>query len=194
MIAGRIWIPRLGWALVTLAITLILGRVWCGWICPLGTTLDWIRFPGAYHRSVKVDPEWRKVKYILLLAILGMALLGNLTLLIIDPITLLTRAASTGLLPALNLAFTQLQASLYQVPVFQPVVNWLEGLLRGGIRPAKPGRGGPADQKPVSTLREFPVRSPFQNAGAERGGSEPEPSHIRVFRGQNDRCLGIEHR
>ncbi len=45
MIAGRAWIPGMAWALVTLAVTLLLGRVWCGWLCPFGTVLEWVRFP-----------------------------------------------------------------------------------------------------------------------------------------------------
>jgi polyferredoxin len=44
MIADRAWIPRLALALITLALTLLLGRAWCGWICPLGTLLEWVRF------------------------------------------------------------------------------------------------------------------------------------------------------
>src|SRR5512142_1966883 len=39
-IAERQWVATLTLALATLALTVIAGRVWCGWICPLGTTLD----------------------------------------------------------------------------------------------------------------------------------------------------------
>ena len=47
MVAARAWIPRLGLALVTVGVTLLLGRVWCGWICPMGTLVDWLRIPSA---------------------------------------------------------------------------------------------------------------------------------------------------
>ena len=136
MIAGRTWIPKMAWALITVAVTLLLGRAWCGWICPLGTVLEWVRFPGAYYRSAKISPHWRSVKYILLLVILGMALLGSLTLLVLDPITIFTRAMSTGLLPALNYGITELEAALYRVPIFQPIVSWLESALRGVVLPS----------------------------------------------------------
>src|SRR5512137_2868600 len=45
VIAGRRWVAGLALALVTLGLTLVAGRVWCGWLCPLGTTLDVIRPP-----------------------------------------------------------------------------------------------------------------------------------------------------
>jgi MauM/NapG family ferredoxin protein len=65
-----------------------------------------------------------------------MALTGSLVLLILDPITIMTRALSTGLLPALNSGITQLNTALYQVPLFQPVVSWIEGALRGTVLPS----------------------------------------------------------
>lgn len=136
MLAGRAWIPKLGWALITVVMTLLLGRMWCGWVCPLGTTLEWIRFPGAYQRSNKIAPRWRSVKYILLLATLGMSLIGSLTLLIFDPITILTRFTSTSFLPALNDGITQLEFALYKYPVFQPAINWIESNLRGVVLPS----------------------------------------------------------
>jgi len=136
MIAGRTWIPKMGWALITLGVTLLLGRVWCGWICPLGTTLEWVRFSGAYQRSSKISPRWRSVKYILLLLTLGTALLGSLTLLILDPITIITRATTTGILPALNSGITRLEFALYKFPLFQPAINWIESTLRGTVLPS----------------------------------------------------------
>lgn len=136
MLAGRAWIPKMGWALITVFATLLLGRVWCGWLCPLGTTLEWIRFPKAYQRSSKISPRWRSIKYILLLLTLGMALFGSLGLLIIDPITIITRATTTGILPALNYGVTQLEFSLYQYPIFQPAINWIESTLRGVVLPS----------------------------------------------------------
>ena len=42
MIAARQIVPAmLIGALVALAAAVVLGRAWCGWICPLGTVLDW---------------------------------------------------------------------------------------------------------------------------------------------------------
>lgn len=132
MVASRAWIPRMALALATLALTLLLGRVWCGWICPLGTLLEWVRFPA---RVQHLSPHWRSVKNILLLLILTGALLGNLSLLVLDPLALLTRTMTTAALPALNLAVTAAERTLYTVSFLRPAIDWIEHMLRGPVLP-----------------------------------------------------------
>jgi polyferredoxin len=76
---GRVlgsWIPLLVLTLTIVILTLVLGRVWCGWACPMGTILYWTRFKGAIERGVRLSDRWRLVKYVLLLLILVAALLG----------------------------------------------------------------------------------------------------------------------
>ena len=135
MIATRAWLPRLGLALATLGLTLVLGRVWCGWLCPLGTLLGWIRFGAANGRSGRFSTRWQALKNVILLLILSMALFGSLTLLILDPLALLTRTMTTAILPALNHAITSIERVLYQMPAAQPVVDVAERLLRGPVLP-----------------------------------------------------------
>jgi MauM/NapG family ferredoxin protein len=137
MLASREWIPRLALALITLGLTLVLGRVWCGWLCPLGTILEWTAFRSASRRSESIPPRWRMVKVFVLFVIVAAALFGNLTLLIFDPLTLLTRTMTTVILPALNYAVTAVQTTLYPVRFLQPALDWAEGLLRGAVLPVK---------------------------------------------------------
>jgi polyferredoxin/formate hydrogenlyase subunit 6/NADH:ubiquinone oxidoreductase subunit I len=137
MLASRAWIPRLGWALIMLGVTLLVGRVWCGWICPLGTLLEWVSFRRARRRGARLSAQWRNIKYFLLAVILAMALFGNLSLLIFDPLALFTRTMATAFIPALNYGVNAVEAALYPIGFLQPAVNWVEGGLRGRILPVQ---------------------------------------------------------
>ncbi|HUU34152.1 MAG TPA: 4Fe-4S binding protein, partial [Vicinamibacterales bacterium] len=136
MLAAREWIPNLAPALITVAFALVVGRVWCGWICPLGTLLGWLRFPPARRLERRLSPRLRSPKYVLLGGIAAMAALGSLTLLVLDPITLLTRAATTSLLPGLDAAVTALEETLVDLGTGDTQIAWMEAHLRGVVLPA----------------------------------------------------------
>lgn len=137
MVAARAWIGPLALSLLVLAVTLILGRVWCGWLCPLGTVLD--LFPlGKKGRQLDSSPttRWRQVKHWVLLALLFGAALGSLGLTFLDPITLLARTLAVGLLPPLNIGIGALEELLYSVPLLQAPVEWFETHIRAPWLPA----------------------------------------------------------
>jgi polyferredoxin len=77
-------------ALLTIAATLVFGRVWCGWVCPLGVILDFFGPNGTR----KVDAWWRQIKYGILFVILMMAGFGSLAFMWFDPITILIRGVA----------------------------------------------------------------------------------------------------
>jgi len=116
MLAGRVVLAGLALSGITLVVTLLFGRVWCGWICPLGTTLDILK---PRRRSPKDTPKppaekWRKIKYVLLVFLLAAALFGNQSLLFLDPITILTRTMSNAIWPALSASVYAVENFLYQ--------------------------------------------------------------------------------
>jgi MauM/NapG family ferredoxin protein len=128
-LAGRGLIAALGLAVVTVVLTLLFGRVWCGWLCPLGTVLDWLRPRGKRQRSEGPSDRWRAVKVLLLGAILLAALLGSQTLLFLDPLTIMTRTLATAVWPAARHAAYQGEAFLYRFrPLWEPL-DWLHGRL-----------------------------------------------------------------
>lgn len=113
-LAGRTLVNGLALAGITVVLTLLFGRVWCGWLCPLGTLLEWL----SSRRIQRKSPaeKWRAIKYLLLFAILVAALLGNQTLILLDPITILNRTLVTSAWPALRYAVTEIEIALYQFP------------------------------------------------------------------------------
>ena len=119
--------------LLAVALAIVAGRAWCGWLCPLGTTLDLFTIKKA--NTLKMPERLRSVKYGLLLVILMAALFGNLTLLIFDPLTILYRALTYTILPVLNQGLTGLETLLYPIPFLQDPITGLEGLLRPTIFP-----------------------------------------------------------
>jgi MauM/NapG family ferredoxin protein len=89
VLAGRTWIPAFGAALLALAATALLGRFFCGWICPLGTTLDVTDRRGKEHFRHVIS--WRPVKYQILLALAAGAFLGVSLVFLVSPLALATR-------------------------------------------------------------------------------------------------------
>ncbi len=96
--------PELWLALLPLGLTLLLGRFFCGWVCPLGGLLQfftWLfRRRTARPRGVARGPL--RVKYLLLAALLLMSLVGVQLLGWLDPLSLLTRSAAVVVLPGGN--------------------------------------------------------------------------------------------
>jgi polyferredoxin len=96
----------LWWAIPIIILTIFLGRFYCGWICPLGALQDWsalLRKSNA-KRDMEINrhrPVYR-LKYLILIAFLVMAVFGILQIGLIDPIVLTTRAFATSMFPSID--------------------------------------------------------------------------------------------
>ncbi|MEJ2411579.1 MAG: 4Fe-4S binding protein [Anaerolineales bacterium] len=138
ILASRTLLSAAALALITIGITLILGRVWCGWFCPIGTVLDWVPVR-SWKKSRPMIPEgFRSIKYILLLVILIAAALTNLSLLIFDPLTIGYRTLTAAVWPALDKGITALELSLLKIPFLIPAVSAFDSLIRPAIFPPHP--------------------------------------------------------
>ncbi len=137
-LASRQFLAGSALVLITILLTLVLGRVWCGWLCPLGTLLDWIPLRKRDDTRPLPSERWRSVKYILLITILIAAIFTNLTLLVLDPLTILYRSFSAAIWPALDHLVTAGERILYNVPFLQGLVGKMDILLRPNIIPSNP--------------------------------------------------------
>ncbi len=101
LLAGHAVAKGMLWGLLLLGLTAILGRVFCGWVCPLGTLHNLV---GALRnkQDAPLGPAWFRLKYLVLIALLGGALGGMNLAGILDPISLLVRSLSLGVYPAFN--------------------------------------------------------------------------------------------
>ena len=137
MIAGRSLIARVLPAIAVIVLTVVFGRVWCGWLCPMGTVVEIAGRKKNKKNKLKHDSKFRKIKYILLIIILFAALFGNLTLLLLDPIVILSRTINTVVMPALNQGITDLEVNAYNVELFKNGIAAFEKLVRGNILSVK---------------------------------------------------------
>ncbi|GFH62354.1 MAG: 4Fe-4S ferredoxin [Candidatus Desulfovibrio kirbyi] len=106
-LAARQWLPSLAPGLAVLGITLVLGRIFCGWICPFGATLDLARalMPRSKnHKNPAPLTQAARLKYVVLTVMLGTALAGVTTLFWGSPIPLITRFYALLIHPLLLLA------------------------------------------------------------------------------------------
>ena len=105
-------------ALVVLLLTLLFGRFFCGWICPLGTTLDGLgKLVGRGRRAF--SPGWRRVKYYLLI-VMGTATIFGVQLLgLFDPLAIFLRSLTLAVYPAYNYGLNRIFDFFYahEVPL-----------------------------------------------------------------------------
>ncbi|MBN1852203.1 MAG: 4Fe-4S binding protein [Pirellulales bacterium] len=105
-------------ALILVVFTLILGRVFCGWICPFGTIHDLAGHCfGGWQRNPKSREHWsprQRIKYYLLIGFLVMAVFGGHWVTLIDPLVLLYRTTTVALLPGLQWAVEEGSTAAFQ--------------------------------------------------------------------------------
>lgn len=92
-------------SLIVVALTLLFGRAFCGWICPVGALNQ---FASYVTRRLRRGPpqvvnRWRphfRLKYLLLVGLLAAALSGTMLVGLFDPLSLAARSISSALVPA----------------------------------------------------------------------------------------------
>jgi len=113
LISGHTLIQGFGWAMGVLVLTLVCGRVFCGFICPLGTLHHLVSFLKPSLRGKRlIDANSRKdsrrIKYFILLLLLTAAVMGVNFTGIMDPIALFFRSLALAVLPAAGIGLKEM--------------------------------------------------------------------------------------
>ncbi len=90
-------------SLITIAVTILLGRVFCGWVCPFGTLHDMAGRIFDCFRVGRKQAEhfspWQRTKYYLLIGFLAMSIFGGHWVCTMDPLVLTYRSMTAAIIP-----------------------------------------------------------------------------------------------
>jgi len=100
------------WALATVVLTIVIGRFFCGWVCPFGSLHHFVGFWGNHKKTTPAKlllNKYRKaqgIKYFILVFFLFAAafpsIATSLQTGLLDPIPLITRSFNLVLLPIVD--------------------------------------------------------------------------------------------
>lgn len=108
LLHGNLSALIIGAPLFLLALGLILGRSFCGWVCPLGTLMDLVQPLAFWHRKRRPGPSRAgdrrnsRLRYLLLVVVLSGSLLSIKLLGLVDPLVIFSRAATAAVVNLLG--------------------------------------------------------------------------------------------
>jgi len=137
MLAAKTVIALMLPALVTLGLTLLFGRFFCGWVCPMGSLIDASRRLVGRPVASPPRPGRRQLKYLLLFFLLTAACFGLPLAGYLDPFSILVRGLTFSLQPGLDHAATTLFTWTYQqAPSWvNAITEPIYSLLRQSVLP-----------------------------------------------------------
>jgi MauM/NapG family ferredoxin protein len=98
ILSRREWYQTFSLAILVIIATISLGRVFCGWVCPLGTLNNMVGSLQKRH-SKRIPLNWHWLKYCLLIFLITLSLFSLQFTGIFDPISLLIRSLSLSVYP-----------------------------------------------------------------------------------------------
>ncbi len=136
VLSCREWINGFGWAIAVLFSAFVLGRFFCGFICPLGALHQFVSTarPSLKGKALiaanSLRPE-RKIKYFLLIAFLAAACSGVNYCGWLDPFSLLFRSLGMAVFPAVGNSLMDLMTLLIQsdVKLFNDIGYGIDSLV-----------------------------------------------------------------
>lgn len=103
-------------SLITIVLTIFLGRVFCGWVCPLGTINNIV---GSLKRSRNnIKPRnWHRIKYYILIFLITAFIFSSQLVGIMDPLSLLIRSLSISIYPQFDYSIRAIFDTIYKLDI-----------------------------------------------------------------------------
>jgi polyferredoxin len=132
-------------ALILIVGVILIGRFFCGWICPLGTIHHFFSSFKPERKGMKrIDSnrykKWMSAKYYILFVLLALSVLTSLQTGLLDPIPFLVRSLATSILPGINSGLRHGLDAMYasNVGLLQSIADGGYELLESSILSYKP--------------------------------------------------------
>lgn len=127
-------------AAIVLVFSILVGRYFCGWVCPLGTCID---ISDRLHRLPRKNPnksyrKYRVFKYTILAITLFAAVFSLQLIWFVDPISLITRSFTVGVFPVFAFFVEGLLSFFIKAGLFEDTIFSIYDSLRGTIIPVEP--------------------------------------------------------
>ncbi len=119
MAASRALVAAFWPALLTVALTLLFGRAFCGWVCPLGAALDGADALISKRKKEGDKPRRRHWRLLLLVVLLLLSAFGIAAAGWLDPLSLFPRTLAAAFIPYVTLAFDGATRLLYRLGVWE---------------------------------------------------------------------------
>ncbi len=121
-------------SIALIIVTLLLGRVFCGWVCPLGTLNNMV---GTLKKGFRGEEagNWHRAKYYVLIFVLASSLFTLQLVGIMDPLSVLIRSFSISISPLFNYGVRAFFDSLYDLNIrgVVDVSEFLYALLKKSV-------------------------------------------------------------
>lgn len=106
-LAAQSLFKGLVWCLVLAIPTLLVGRFFCGWICPFGTLHHWTAalwpdITGGKRIKRNRQGSYMRIKFYIVSAMLVASLFTTVQIGLLDPICLMVRSVGLAIIPAVN--------------------------------------------------------------------------------------------
>ena len=128
-LAQKTFVTLLWPSFIIIGLTLLFGRCFCSWICPLGTLIDGF---GHFIKPGKSNFSLPYLKYIILIIVLISSGFGVQLLGFVDPFSLLVRGMVFSIDPIINYLVSLVFDSVYKMgpaalsDYTEPVYEWLK--------------------------------------------------------------------